>query len=85
MATTTAALSARPRITFRSWDRIFLPLPFARVVCCYGEPLHVPEDARGDALERLRAELDTRLDALTSAADTALGWTGEPSGAHRAK
>jgi lysophospholipid acyltransferase (LPLAT)-like uncharacterized protein len=73
----TAALSARPRITFRSWDRIFLPLPFARVVCCYGEPLQVPGDARGEAFECVRAELDTRLDALTSAADGALGAPAE--------
>lgn len=69
----TAALSARPCLRLRSWDRMLLPLPFARVVCVYGEGLRVPADASGDALESYRAELDRRLDTLTREADTAVG------------
>lgn len=71
----TAALSANPCLRLRSWDRMLLPLPFARVVCCYGEPLEVPETARGDELAALREELDARLDALTDAADGITGLT----------
>lgn len=74
----TVALSARPRLRFRSWDRMLLPLPFARVVCCYGEPLEVPTTLQRGALETLRTELDARLDALTDAADAAVGLEPEP-------
>ncbi len=74
----TFALSARPCLRLRSWDRMLLPLPFARIVCCYGEPFRVPPVARGDGLESVRAELDTRLDALTRRADTSVGIQPEP-------
>ena len=75
----TVALSARPCLRLRSWDRMLLPLPFARVVCCYGEPLDVPATVQRGQLETLRAELDTRLDALTDAADAAAGLEPEPA------
>lgn len=63
------ALSARPCLRFGSWDRMLLPLPFARVLCLFGEPLAVAADARGPALEALRGELDARLGALTREAE----------------
>ena len=67
------ALSARPCVRIRSWDRMLVPLPFARVLCRYGEPIEVPPDAKGERLEALRRALDARLDALTAATDRALG------------
>jgi lysophospholipid acyltransferase (LPLAT)-like uncharacterized protein len=69
----TAGLSAHPCIRFRSWDRMLLPLPFARVVCHYGEPLRVPSDVTTEELDSFRGELDSRLDALTAAADAETG------------
>lgn len=74
----TVAFSARPCLQLRSWDRMLLPLPFARVVCCYGEPFRVPPVARGEELESVRAELDARLDALTTRADTLVGIPPKP-------
>jgi lysophospholipid acyltransferase (LPLAT)-like uncharacterized protein len=74
----TVALSARPCLRFRSWDRMLLPLPFARVVCRYGEPFEVPATLQRGELESLRTELDAHLDALTDAADTAVGLAPEP-------
>lgn len=67
------ALAARPCLRFRSWDRMLLPLPFARVLIRYGEPFVVPPGARGAELEALRAEFERRLDALTDETDRALG------------
>jgi lysophospholipid acyltransferase (LPLAT)-like uncharacterized protein len=67
------ALSARPCLRFRSWDRMLLPPPFARVVCRYGEPLPVAPRARGPEREVLRAALDAQLDAMTDALDGELG------------
>ena len=67
------AISARPCLRFRSWDRMLLPPPFARVVCRYGEPLSVGSRARGAEREALRAALDAQLDAMTDALDRELG------------
>lgn len=67
----TAGIAAHPCVRFRSWDRLVLPLPFAQVVCIYGEPLKVPAKASGAEIEALRAELQRRLEALTGAAESA--------------
>lgn len=61
--------SARPAIRFGSWDRMLLPLPFARVACVYGEPLLVPREGGDEALETARVELERRLHAANEAAD----------------
>jgi hypothetical protein len=72
-------LSARPRLRLRSWDRTLLPMPFARVVCRFGEPIAVPRDADPEREEQLCRELDRELGRLTDAADASLGLC-RPSG-----
>jgi hypothetical protein len=67
------AFSARPALRVGSWDRMLLPLPFARVICAYGEPLTVPRDADEATLEALRLRLETQLHELTEALDRRLG------------
>jgi lysophospholipid acyltransferase (LPLAT)-like uncharacterized protein len=54
----------------RSWDRLLIPLPFARVVYMVGEPLLVPRQAEDTDIESLRQELEARLQAVTAAAET---------------
>lgn len=49
---------------FGSWDRTLLPKPFARLHLWYGEPLSVPEKAGTAELERLRLEMEGRLNHL---------------------
>jgi len=58
------AVAASLKVTFNSWDRFELPLPFSRLVLLVGDPLWVPAAARGPALEPLRLELEIRLNAL---------------------
>ena len=55
------AAAATPAWCPRSWDRLLVPLPFARVRIVYADPLSVPADA--DSLEGARRQLTTRLDA----------------------
>ncbi|MDN5938383.1 MAG: lysophospholipid acyltransferase family protein [Salinisphaera sp.] len=57
----------------RSWDRIIVPKPFARVIVHVGEPL---ECARGQSAEGVAAALAQRLAALTEAADSEMSKTG---------
>jgi lysophospholipid acyltransferase (LPLAT)-like uncharacterized protein len=65
-----AAVGACPGFRFSSWDRSILPLPFARVVCAFGQPFAVPEEGGREAVEgatrRLQLDLE-RLDALVAA------------------
>jgi hypothetical protein len=54
-----------------TWDRFFLPRPFARGVFVFGDGLFVPPGADRPALEAARADLERRLIAVTAAADAA--------------
>ncbi len=54
---------------FNSWDRFRFPLPFARAALVFGDPFVVPNNARGEALERLRGELEGRLKQVTEQSD----------------
>lgn len=57
----------------RSWDRLVIPLPFARVVMAVGEPLSVPAKASADELASLRDELERRLREVTAAVEARVG------------
>ena len=66
-------ISASPSKQLGSWDRAILPFPFARVTCSYGEPIQVPKKATGEALERLRSELEATLNRMNLQLDLELG------------
>ncbi|MFM8409935.1 MAG: lysophospholipid acyltransferase family protein [Alphaproteobacteria bacterium] len=63
----------RARIVSRSWDRMLIPLPFARVVYVAEAPIEVPRDASPEQVEGLRRELEARLDAATREAGREVG------------
>ena len=63
------ALGASRAWRLRSWDRMLVPKPGARLQVCYGEPLSVPREA---SVEPFAADLKGRLDACEArAADLA--------------
>jgi lysophospholipid acyltransferase (LPLAT)-like uncharacterized protein len=51
-----------------NWDRTVIHLPFGRGVIAAGEVLWVPPDADGETMQRLRAQLEERLNEVTSRA-----------------
>lgn len=53
--------SSRPRLRVRSWDRMEVPLPFARIHVRIGEPLEVARDLGEEQVESLRQDLEKRL------------------------
>jgi hypothetical protein len=54
----------------RSWDRMVIPKPFARVRIEVGEPTVVPRDADDAAVEALRERIEAVLNELTERAET---------------
>jgi lysophospholipid acyltransferase (LPLAT)-like uncharacterized protein len=60
-------IEVRASLRFASWDRMHLPLPFARLVLDYGEPLPVARDASEAEAEAARCELEARLSTRSRA------------------
>jgi len=73
-----ATYSATRRRVLRSWDRFILPMPFARGVILWGEPLQVPVDADEAGLEAFRLRLEDTLTALSDEADRRCGQAAIP-------
>jgi lysophospholipid acyltransferase (LPLAT)-like uncharacterized protein len=67
------AFSAARRRVLGTWDQFVLPLPFARGVFLWGNPIHVPTDADEAAMESRRLELENSLIELTGRADQLMG------------
>jgi len=65
--------SSRKAKVFKSWDRFMLPFPGTDAQVAYGEPIHVPADTEGEALERYRVQLEEELNRITRAADRSFG------------
>ena len=55
------AAARRAPVLGRSWSKLWLPLPFSRVVVVVGEPLPVPAELDRPGRERLAVELTARL------------------------
>jgi lysophospholipid acyltransferase (LPLAT)-like uncharacterized protein len=66
------AFAATRAYRLRSWDRMVIPLPLARVLVEFGEPLAVPSAAGADQLEACRVELERRVAAVTAAVERRL-------------
>lgn len=55
---------ASPGWRLRTWDRMLLPPPFAKVRIVVGAPYTLPKELDAAAMERERTALEGRLDAL---------------------
>jgi|TARA_B110001454_G_scaffold189926_1_gene188822 lysophospholipid acyltransferase (LPLAT)-like uncharacterized protein len=64
---------------FQSWDRFVLPLPFAKGVFIWGEPIEISKKADKMEIEAARQKLEEQLTQLTKSADKLVGQqTPEP-------
>jgi lysophospholipid acyltransferase (LPLAT)-like uncharacterized protein len=63
------AFAASGKKTLRSWDAFQIPLPFAKAVIVYGDPIEVPFDASRQGMEMKRRALQDALDGLTGEAE----------------
>jgi len=65
--------AARRYWTVRSWDRLFVPRPFTRVVVTVGAPTTPDPDDDDDAREVARQEQEAALNRLTARAEVLAG------------
>ncbi len=65
--------AAKRYLTFNSWDRTVLPLPFTRVHFIMGEPVYVPADSGKETLELYRQQVEEALNSLYAKAWAAVG------------
>ena len=57
----------------KSWDRMIIPKPFARIEITVGDFLEVPRDTDDEGLERYRQEVEQTLDRLGKEAEIPFG------------
>ena len=68
------AWSSKYALTFNSWDRALIPLPFSRIHLIWGQALTPPADtADRTAIEEFRGEVERALLDVTQAADRNAG------------
>lgn len=59
------ATSGTPSRVLDSWDQFRVPLPFARTVVAYGEPIHVPPSLDPASLGQWQARIGAAIGTLT--------------------
>ena len=57
-------LASKPCIRFKSWDRYMLPLPFAKALILFGEPMTVPAGADEATVEEIRLKFEAAIHAI---------------------
>lgn len=67
-----AAASSR-YYSLDTWSRMTINLPFSRIGVGVGDPIHVPMDADATAMEHVRQQVETSLNALTAGVYEQLG------------
>lgn len=69
-----AGISVAPRRLMPTWDRYLVPLPFARAVWIYGEPIVIPPGVKGeDEMNQWAARVGEAIHALERQAEQAVG------------
>ena len=69
-------LEASSHWTMRSWDQTQIPKPFSTVALVVGQPIEVPRELEGEALEAARVHLETVLRDLEGRARELLARSG---------
>ncbi|MGH6994378.1 MAG: lysophospholipid acyltransferase family protein [Stellaceae bacterium] len=67
------AYATRRRRILDTWDRFHLPLPFSHGAFIWDAPIEVPAELDDAGVERYRARIEQRLNAITEEADRRVG------------
>jgi lysophospholipid acyltransferase (LPLAT)-like uncharacterized protein len=74
------AVATSRRVTFDSWDRSVINLPFSRGAIVAGDPIRIPAQADADQLERARRMVEQGLNAATERAYAIVDRRDRPHG-----
>jgi lysophospholipid acyltransferase (LPLAT)-like uncharacterized protein len=66
-------ISARPRWLVNSWDSYMVPMPFAKTLFIFGDPIFVPPDADEETVENVRLQLESEMNRLEEEAERRMG------------
>jgi len=66
-------VATRAGILLKTWDRLFLPMPFSQGTIVYGGPILVPRDSTPEDLERARRAIEDEITRVTQEADRLCG------------
>jgi lysophospholipid acyltransferase (LPLAT)-like uncharacterized protein len=61
--------AARPHVRLFNWDRMWVPLPFSRIIYFFTGPFYIPQEAGGSELEEIRAGIEAHMRKMADAAD----------------
>ena len=64
------ALCASKMWRLNSWDRFMVPKPFSRLLVAFGRPIAPPPADDPEDVERVRAEVEARLNELQHKTET---------------
>jgi lysophospholipid acyltransferase (LPLAT)-like uncharacterized protein len=66
-------VSHKPSLVLSSWDRFMIPLPFARCMIVYGEPVVYDAAMSQESIEAAARDLEKRIAAAVEEADNGCG------------
>lgn len=76
------AFSADRYWAIRSWDRLIVPKPFARIRLAVGEPLEIPRELTEGDLEAQKHRLEETLNQLVQQVEATPGQNPDGKGPH---
>lgn len=56
--------AANKYITFNSWDKTVLPIPFSKIVVRYGKPINIPGKLDNKGIEQYRLQVEQDMNNL---------------------
>ena len=65
--------ASKPSRVLKSWDRHMIPLPFAKAVVMYGEPIRIPPGGSDEEREKYRKQVEDVMNELVGKADAFMG------------
>jgi len=66
-------VAAKPCYRVPTWDAYMVPLPFAKAIMLFGEPLAVPKDASPEDVEAIRLRFEQEMHRLEDEAERRIG------------
>ncbi len=65
------AYGAERFISWNSWDRFIVPMPFTRIALAIGEPFRIPRDTRIEDLPEIQRQIEGLMQKTAALANEA--------------